>query len=439
MASQTNTSKTLPTLPNSCTSMTINWVGVGGLIGSLIAMRAIGEIPAPWVAFIGLLGYALPIAILEIVFLGTHKRASTGLDFGRASPFVFSRILVKLVGLYATLGVIAAIYLLFPEYTGGFYTRYWQFISFMAPAFVVGSALYFAWVDRMMVDPKDGFWQAGMFVLGRFDQVNWPTLSQHSLGWLVKLFFLPLMFIYTGNFLQNFINFDFSSWFKFEFNNPSYAFFNDIMYGVDVVVVTVGYFCTLRVLDSHCRSTEPTAGGWFWALLCYEPIWSFVYGAYLNYNSDGYEWWSWLSGSPMLGAAWGTAIGILTFIYVLASIAFGLRFSNLTNRGILTNGVYRYCKHPAYVSKNLSWWLISIPFIWHDGSTWYSVIHDSALLLALNGIYFLRARTEERHLSSDPTYVTYALAMNERSIFAFMGRIIPGLRYKPGPVLVALK
>ena len=39
------------------------------------------------------------------------------------------------------------------------------------------------------------------------------------------------------------------------------------------------------------------------------------------------------------------------------------RFSNLTHRGIITNGPYRYSKHPAYLAKNLSWWLVSMPFM----------------------------------------------------------------------------
>lgn len=430
----------LPDLPPSCTSMAINWTGVAGLIAALMILRAIGEVPLEWLALLALLGYAVPIAILELFILRTYRRPSTGLDLARGTtPIDWGRVLVKLLGLYATVAVIAAVYLLFPEYTGGFYSRYWRFLMFVAPVVVIGSVAYFAWVDRLMVRPHDGFWQTGAFLLGRFDKIDWGTLSQHGLGWLVKLFFLPLMFIYTANFLEKFVIFDFSSWLTFSMTNTSYAFFGEIFYGIDVVVVTVGYFCTLRILDSHCRSTEPTAAGWLWALVCYEPIWSFVYGAYLNYNSDGYEWWNWLADSPVLGVVWSGAIAGLTVIYLLATITFGLRFSNLTHRGILTNGVYRYCKHPAYVSKNLSWWLISIPFIWHPSATFYSVVHDSALLLCLNGIYFLRARTEERHLSSDPTYVQYALAMNERSVLAFLGRWIPALRYKPGPVLVDLK
>ena len=45
-------------------------------------------------------------------------------------------------------------------------------------------------------------------------------------------------------------------------------------------------------------------------------------------------------------------------------------------------------------------------------------------------IYFLRARTEEAHLSQDPTYVEYALWMNEHGKLAFLGRWFPLLKYK---------
>ena len=39
------------------------------------------------------------------------------------------------------------------------------------------------------------------------------------------------------------------------------------------------------------------------------------------------------------------------------------------------------------------------------------MIRACLLLLLLNGIYYLRARTEEAHLSRDPAYVLYALWM----------------------------
>lgn len=430
----------VPAIPRSCTSQIINWTGVVALLMALAVFNAVGQLPPQWLALLALLAYAVPIMVLEVVFLRTPQRASTGLDFSRTKqPLQWSRILIKLLGLYTTIGAIALIYWLLPEYRGGFYDRYWQFLAFIAFAVLPGSVFYIAFVDRLMVQPKDGFWHLGMAIMGRFQQLDRATLAQHGLAWLVKLFFLPLMFIYSANFLQKLVAFDFTRWLDFSPANPSFSFMVDIFYGVDVIIVTVGYFCTLRLLDTHCRSTEPTAAGWLWAIICYEPIWTLVYGAYLAYNLEAYDWWQWLANYPVLSAVWGVAIGLLTFIYVWASVGFGLRFSNLTNRGILTNGAYRLCKHPAYVSKNISWWLISIPFVAAPGASWLSALQSCLLLLGLNGVYYLRARTEERHLSSDPTYVQYALAMNKYSAFASLGRLLPFLRYRPGPVLVDLK
>jgi hypothetical protein len=50
-------------------------------------------------------------------------------------------------------------------------------------------------------------------------------------------------------------------------------------------------------------------------------------------------------------------------------------------------------------------------------------------LLMMNFIYFMRARTEERHLSRDPTYVQYALWMNEHGVLRWVNRV-PLLRYR---------
>ena len=125
---------------------------------------------------------------------------------------------------------------------------------------------------------------------------------------------------------------------------------------------------------------------------------------------------------------WGSAIIALLLIYGWVAITFGCHFSNLTNRGILTNGPFRYTKHPGYIAKNLSWWLISIPFVSTQGGRF--ALRNCLLLLCMNGVYFMRARTEERHLSADPNYVAYALWMNENGLFRRLGKYIPALLYR---------
>jgi hypothetical protein len=58
------------------------------------------------------------------------------------------------------------------------------------------------------------------------------------------------------------------------------------------------------------------------------------------------------------------------------------------------------------------------------------------MLLGVNALYWLRARTEERHLSRDSVYVQYALWMEEHGFLRPVTRL-PGLgflRYRvPAP------
>jgi protein-S-isoprenylcysteine O-methyltransferase Ste14 len=97
----------------------------------------------------------------------------------------------------------------------------------------------------------------------------------------------------------------------------------------------------------------------------------------------------------------------LHVFYAWATVAFGLRFSNLTHRGILTHGPYAWTKHPAYLSKNLFWWLATLPFLATTGNP-VDMIRNTALLALVSGVYYWRARTEERHLMADPIYREYA-------------------------------
>lgn len=51
-------------------------------------------------------------------------------------------------------------------------------------------------------------------------------------------------------------------------------------------------------------------------------------------------------------------------IYAWASWALGLKASNLTNRGIVTTGPYKYIRHPAYICKNTAWLIGGIPMVY---------------------------------------------------------------------------
>ena len=96
--------------------------------------------------------------------------------------------------------------------------------------------------------------------------------------------------------------------------------------------------------------------------------------------------------------------------------------SNLTHRGILTNGPYRWSKHPAYLAKNLSFWMISIPFVIHGSAA--ESLRQCMLLCGVNLIYYWRAKTEERHLSWDPVYRAYSDWIDQHGLVARLKRAI---------------
>jgi protein-S-isoprenylcysteine O-methyltransferase Ste14 len=415
-------------IPASCNSGAICFTGFMGILIALIVIKAY-DINNFAGAIIAGVAFVLPIFVFEYLFLRSYKRPSTGLDFSRKNRIDFKRVAVKLVGLYFTLLMVALFYRAFPEYYYGFYDSYWILAKGLLKIIVIGAVPYFIILDRYMTQPKDTYWKLGMIVLGNGKEVDSTGLKTHFLGWLIKSFFLPLMFIsLCGNIgfmkahplLPTIQQGDFSSF---------YNCMENYIFTVDLVVIFVGYILTLRVFDNHIRSAEPTFYGWFVALMCYQPFWDYINRNYLAYNVDIPGWKDWLWDYHAFMVLWGWIILILFSIYSIASVYFGLRFSNLTNRGIVTNGPYRFTKHPAYVSKNLAWWFVSMPFISHEG--FLVVSRHCLLLLILNFVYFQRARTEERHLSKDPVYVRYALAMNKKSIFSPFTRVLPFLKYVP--------
>lgn len=410
-------------LPRSVTSLPINTVALLSAVATLVILVTAGAaIPATTAACLLIVSYAVPAVALESLYL-RRNTPPTKADYRPTTD----HIVTKLLGLAGTLGLALFVYWLFPEYRGDFYNNYYNTLRSIAPAFALLSVPYVLWVDRKYGGERDGYWHMGQLLRLRLDTVDFAVIWQHLLGWLVKVFFLPLMYTYLISKIGYYRGVDFSTVFAsfkafFDFTLQSLFF-------LDLLIACVGYAMTFKATDSHIRSTEPTLLGWVAALICYQPFWSFISAQYIDYET-GKGWGAWFWDYPVIYSVWGSTILILTAIYALATLCFGIRFSNLTHRGILTNGPYRYCKHPAYVSKNLSWWLISMPFMINTEVS--EALRHSLLLLLLNGVYLLRARTEERHLSADPVYRQYAAWIEQHGLLRRVGQWFPVLRFSPG-------
>jgi protein-S-isoprenylcysteine O-methyltransferase Ste14 len=421
--------------PPSAQSFGLNMVGVVGVLIALYVLRERHQDGLNAVLILCAAG-VVPIILFDVFGLRVHRRASTGIDWDKTPTTDLKRVATKLLGLGLTVGLIALAYWAFPEYrfmgnANDFYHPLYNVLGRFWMPLVVSAVVYVWIVDGYMRDPYDAYWQLGRVVLLHPSDAKKADVANHFRGWLVKAFYIPLFIVYGQNQLNGLLHFNLDT--IQASNLRLYDFLNDLVYGLDVLFAMVGYLLSFRVIDSHVRTAEPTMLGWCVALECYDPFWRGMFQRqYLHYEGIGFG--SWLQDHHTLRWCWVGAILSCDLVYVLATFAFGVRFSNLTHRGILTNGPYRFSKHPAYIAKNISWWLITLPCIPMGVLSAHSVteaIRNSLLLGGVNMIYFLRAKTEERHLSRDPTYVEYALWMNDHGVLAFLGRWFPLLKYKP--------
>jgi len=377
-----------------------------------------GVLSGPYAALSAMLFTAGPMAIWSLLVDRVHLRASTGLDWSlkRSVDEVLPISTVKIVGLWATWALIAGLYCLGRWYWDGQYLFAMKVLGFAIVPMVVLSVPYVIWLDRYMVDQKDGTWHFGAMIFGR-EPWDAEPIKKHWRAWIIKAFF--------GAFMISILPPGFA--FIVE-SNPAAIISNPVEFGmllitllflIDVQIGTVGYLFTLRPLDAHIRSGNPFLGGWLAALLCYPPfVWGIIgnNGQILSYESNIAGWGHWLAGYDALLWAWAAWLIFLTAIYAWATVVFGIRFSNLTYRGVLTNGPYRYTRHPAYLSKNLFWWCSVMPFLVTSGSP-VDVIRNTFFLAVVNAIYYWRARTEEAHLlAEDPKYRQYYDWMEENGI-----------------------
>jgi hypothetical protein len=166
----------------------------------------------------------------------------------------------------------------------------------------------------------------------------------------------------------------------------------DITFFIDCGWALIGYGMESRWLGNKTRSVEPTWLGWAAALSCYPPY-NNVLGTYLPLENGK----QWITGEDTQLWLRGIIVALF-FIYASATVSFGFKFSNLTNRGIISRGPYRLIRHPAYVTKCTAWWLEHMPTM---------TLTKAFFLSLLCGVYALRAWTEERHLSRDAEYREY--------------------------------
>ena len=421
--------------PQSDVSHGVGLSGLAGLFAWLLICRSwpaispligLGEAPGPmsgpYAALATMLWTGLPMAAWSILVDKVHLRASTGLDWRNLHPATATRevSVTKLAGLWATWALIGVLYCVARWYWDGNYLFAMKVLGFSAIPLVLLSIPYVFWLDRRMVAPRDDAWHFGAMLIGR-EAFEPEAVKSHLRRWAVKGFFCAFMLSIVPGGFAYIVNFDLA---QLALHPVTIAAgLIELLFLIDVQMAMVGYVLTMKPLDAQIRSANPYVAGWVAALICYPPFILMGDGGPLNYHPNTSDWAFWFEGQTALLWVWGAWLVFLTAIYAWATVIFGLRFSNLTYRGVITNGPYRFTRHPAYLAKNLFWWSSTLPFFATSGSP-VDMIRNTALLALVSAVYFWRAKTEEKHLlGEDAKYRAYhAWMANNAPITRLLGR-----------------
>jgi protein-S-isoprenylcysteine O-methyltransferase Ste14 len=223
-------------------------------------------------------------------------------------------------------------------------------------------------------------------------KIFWNNSSR--LGMLtifVKLFFVPVLISWSISNILHMKNLIISPphWDLYTLN----SFLVDLFILADTSIFAFGYLVESRFLKNEIKSVDPTFFGWLVCLWCYPPFNWFSFRpfdyAFVSIAVTDCPVWVHAFVTCMITLLWG--------IFAWASVALCFKGSNLTNRGIVRHGPYRFVRHPAYTAKVLIWMLQGVFF----------AQFTAGILAAFAVIYFLRAWTEEKHLSADYDYMQY--------------------------------
>lgn len=323
---------------------------------------------------------------------------------------------------------------------GAYFHPWFTVLDYMWELYVWGAPLYILATRALHASPEADEKDPSMLLkksvalIGQWFGKQWSNAVSFNardrialLGIMVKIYFAPLMTVFFVDYFHRIINYwsavcttipkllATGSYTHAQANSDIYMALLTAIFLIDVSVSWAGYLFSSRWTKNQMFSVEPTLLGWLVTILCYPPF-SKAPGTYLIIPTN--------EEFITLPMEWlVTILAVISIlghlVYVFSTMCLGIRFSNLTHRGLVKVGPYGLVRHPAYAGKVLAWVCTGFPLVLYQfaqnpGPTAFYPFFG---LLFTVYIYYMRALTEERHLGAiDPEYANYCRTVRYRFI-----------------------
>lgn len=392
------------------------------------------------VAYAGLARLAISDRMLAILIVATTIAVMGTVEWLRAprsaAPYPLRQSLrnaaITWVGTMAGLVLLLLAWGALPEYESQYYAPFFETLPLILVLAPFVSAVFAFVAIRTFGPATAGDYQLGLLALGQFERIDWRSVRDAVIIWLIRGFFLPINFVELARTIGAFRGREFSllsgGWV------PGEYYLLLMLYALIIAAVTPGYLFGSRRIRTQTTLVSHSWFAWAVTLACYSPFETAFFVNWFDYNPVSPNpawlepWAAHLSVVPVALAAVGAAILLLTLVHLWGEAQFGLRSSNMSDRGIITAGPYRFTKHPVYAAKCAAWLLIWMPFA--SGAGLVDDLRLTVLWAGVCVIYGLRALAEEQLLAADPVYVAYARWIDRHGAFWLLGRIFPPLSFE---------
>ena len=349
---------------------------------------------------------------------------------------ILDRTLTKFYGVLAgTLFIFFAVWL-FPAYEhatniGRLQEATLPFLAFIIPvSFFVILATEF-----LLGEKRDGTYQLGLLARWRVREIDWRIFFDGFLEWLLRCFFLLINFYAAVWYLSNLRTYGLPD---ITGNFVDFILRLDLaIFGMIIFAILPGYVFASRLIGTELKKVDRTWFGWAINLSCYPPLNAAVFGSWVGYRPSpemieiyqGIPTWAYHTlQSPALLYVVAGIIIFLAFMHLWGEAILGIRAANMSSRGIITTGPFSFTRHPIYVSKCFQWGFLYFPVL--NAIGFLDAIQSGLLFFLVCAIYAGRALGEEKLLATDENYVKYALYMDDKSMFAFVGRLFPVMTFR---------